>query len=163
VTFLRDSSGFNTFTEIVFTQSDYAFEADFKLEQVWFDTELSSGSGESLFATGFEHGCTPQLNGWTDREALPSSDAGSIPDLCLIKVASMGFTTEHSAVNYTAEHHKPLFWRRLAIKLSPLAVPQVCPMFLAYRWIASPFPRTPFLASGRHDLSGVGASAEIEL
>jgi hypothetical protein len=34
---------------------------------------------------------------------------------------------EHSAVNYTAEHHKPLFWRRLATKLSPLVVLQVCP------------------------------------
>src|SRR5712692_5093543 len=34
---------------------------------------------------------------------------------------------EHSAVNYTAEHHKPLFWRRLATKLSPLVVPQLCP------------------------------------
>jgi hypothetical protein len=34
---------------------------------------------------------------------------------------------EHSAVNYTAEHHKPLFWRRLATKLSPLIVPQLCP------------------------------------
>jgi hypothetical protein len=56
----------------------------------------------------------------------------------------MGFTTEHSAVNYTAVHHKPLFWRRLATKLSPLVVPQVCPLFLAYRWVASPFPRTPF-------------------
>ena len=36
---------------------------------------------------------------------------------------------EHSAVNCTAEHHKPLFWRRLATKLSPLLVPQLCPMF----------------------------------
>jgi hypothetical protein len=34
---------------------------------------------------------------------------------------------EHSAVNYTAEHHKPLFWRRLATKLAPLLVPQLCP------------------------------------
>ena len=50
---------------------------------------------------------------------------------------------ERSAVNYTAEHYKPLFWRRLATKLSPLVVPQVCPMFLAYRWVAFPFPRTP--------------------
>ena len=32
-----------------------------------------------------------------------------------------------SAGNYTAEHHKPLFWRRLATKLSPLVVPQLCP------------------------------------
>jgi len=31
------------------------------------------------------------------------------------------------AVNYTAEHHKPLFWRRLPTKLSPLVVPQLCP------------------------------------
>ena len=37
---------------------------------------------------------------------------------------------EHSAVNYTAEHHKPLFWRRLATKLSPLLVPQLCPAYL---------------------------------
>ncbi len=37
---------------------------------------------------------------------------------------------EHSAVNYTAEHRKPLFWRRLATKLSPLLVPQLCPMRL---------------------------------
>ena len=36
---------------------------------------------------------------------------------------------EHSAVNYTAEHHKPLFWRRLATKLSPLLVPQLCPAY----------------------------------
>jgi hypothetical protein len=34
-----------------------------------------------------------------------------------------------SAVNYTAEHYKPLFWRRLATTLSPLLVPQLCPMF----------------------------------
>jgi hypothetical protein len=34
---------------------------------------------------------------------------------------------EHSAVNYTAEQHKPLFWRRLATKLSPPVVPQLCP------------------------------------
>jgi hypothetical protein len=34
---------------------------------------------------------------------------------------------EHSAVHYTVEHHKPLFWRRLATKLSPLVVPQLCP------------------------------------
>src|SRR5262249_1167966 len=34
---------------------------------------------------------------------------------------------EHSAVNYTAEHHKPQFWRPLAAKLSPLVVPQLCP------------------------------------
>jgi hypothetical protein len=34
---------------------------------------------------------------------------------------------ERSAVNYTAEHHKPLFWRRLATKLSPLVVPQLYP------------------------------------
>src|SRR5229473_3521659 len=33
---------------------------------------------------------------------------------------------EHSTVNYTAEHNKPLFWRRLAIKLSPLFVPRLC-------------------------------------
>src|ERR1700731_1590427 len=46
---------------------------------------------------------------------------------CLIKVVFMGFITQHSAVNYTAEHHKPLFWRRLATKLSPLVVPQLCP------------------------------------
>jgi hypothetical protein len=39
----------------------------------------------------------------------------------------MGFIIEHSAVNYTAEHYKPLFWRRLATKLSPLVVPQLCP------------------------------------
>ena len=36
-------------------------------------------------------------------------------------------TVEHSAVNCMAEHHKPLFWRRLAIELSPLIVPQMCP------------------------------------
>ena len=29
---------------------------------------------------------------------------------------------EHSAVNCMAEHHKPLFWRRLANELSPLVV-----------------------------------------
>ena len=34
---------------------------------------------------------------------------------------------KHSAVNYAAEHHKPLFWRRLATKLSPLVVRQFCP------------------------------------
>ena len=39
---------------------------------------------------------------------------------------------EHSAVNYTAEHHKSLFWRRLATKLSPLLVPQLCPMFFVF-------------------------------
>src|SRR5271169_1993017 len=39
---------------------------------------------------------------------------------------------EHSAVNYTAEDHKPLFWRRLATKLSPLLVPQLCPMFFMF-------------------------------
>jgi hypothetical protein len=39
----------------------------------------------------------------------------------------MGFITEHSAVNCTAEHYKPLFWRRLATKPSPLVVPQLCP------------------------------------
>src|SRR5437016_12873145 len=38
-------------------------------------------------------------------------------------------TVEHSAVNYTAEHHKSLFWRRLATRLSPLVVPQLCPAF----------------------------------
>ena len=32
-----------------------------------------------------------------------------------------------SAVNHTAEHHKPLFWRRLATKLSPLYVPACAP------------------------------------
>ena len=36
-------------------------------------------------------------------------------------------TVERSAVNCTAEKHKPLFWRRLATKLSPLIVPQLCP------------------------------------
>jgi len=36
-------------------------------------------------------------------------------------------TEEHSAVNYTAEQPKPLLWRRLATKLSPLVVPQLCP------------------------------------
>jgi hypothetical protein len=36
-------------------------------------------------------------------------------------------TVEHSAVNHTAEHHKPLFWRRLATMLSPLVVPHQCP------------------------------------
>ena len=36
-------------------------------------------------------------------------------------------TVEHSAVNCMADHHKPLFWRRLATKLSPLIVPQLCP------------------------------------
>src|SRR6266851_1446543 len=36
-------------------------------------------------------------------------------------------TVERSAVDCTAEHHKPLFWRRLATKLSPLIVPQLCP------------------------------------
>src|SRR6267378_1094203 len=36
-------------------------------------------------------------------------------------------TVERSVVNYTAEHHKPLFWRRLATKPSPLVVPQLCP------------------------------------
>ena len=39
-------------------------------------------------------------------------------------------TVEHSAVNCTAEHHKPLFWRRLATKLSPLIVPQLCPDYM---------------------------------
>jgi hypothetical protein len=48
--------------------------------------------------------------------------------------------SQHSAANYTAEHHKPLFWRRLATKLSPLVVPQVCLMFLAYRWAALAIP-----------------------
>jgi hypothetical protein len=38
---------------------------------------------------------------------------------------------EHSAVNCTAEHHKPLFWRRLATKLSLLLVPQLCPLWYA--------------------------------
>jgi hypothetical protein len=41
---------------------------------------------------------------------------------------------EHSAVNCTAEHHKPLFWRRLATKLSPLRVPHVCPTLFAHTW-----------------------------
>jgi hypothetical protein len=32
----------------------------------------------------------------------------------------------YSVMNYTAEHHKRLFWRRLPTKLPPLAVPQLC-------------------------------------
>jgi hypothetical protein len=39
----------------------------------------------------------------------------------------MGFITEHSAVNCMAEHHKSLFWRRFATKLSPLVAPQLYP------------------------------------
>jgi hypothetical protein len=38
-------------------------------------------------------------------------------------------TVEHSVVNYSAEHHKPWFWRRLATKPSSLVVPQLCPGF----------------------------------
>jgi hypothetical protein len=34
---------------------------------------------------------------------------------------------EHSAVNATVEHHKPLFWRRLATKPSSTVVPQLWP------------------------------------
>ena len=57
---------------------------------------------------------------------------------------------EHSAVNYTAEHHKPLFWRRIATKLSPLVVPQLCPTIFANTG-ARHFlqPTTPFLDSFR--------------
>src|SRR5438105_4917465 len=33
-------------------------------------------------------------------------------------------------VNCTAEHHKPLFWRPLATKLTPLVVPQLCPDYM---------------------------------
>ena len=32
--------------------------------------------------------------------ALPSSEAGSIPELCLIKVAFMGFIAQHSVVKF---------------------------------------------------------------
>jgi hypothetical protein len=34
---------------------------------------------------------------------------------------------ERSAVNYTAEHHKLLFWRRSTTKLSPLTIPRLRP------------------------------------
>jgi len=44
---------------------------------------------------------------------------------------------EHSVVNYTAGHHKPLFWRRLAITLSALVVPQLCPTYFPRNTIAS--------------------------
>ena len=36
-------------------------------------------------------------------------------------------TANHWAVNHTAENHKPLFWSRVATKLSLLIVPQLCP------------------------------------
>jgi hypothetical protein len=56
---------------------------------------------------------------------------------------------EHSGVKCTAEHHKPLFWRRLATELSPLLVPQLCPMFWSEPpkmaqiiWAHLPFPST---------------------
>ena len=81
------------------------------------------------------------------------------PPIRLLKIArnyqKMGMfpgssMVEHSAVNYTAEHHKPLFWRRLATKLSPLVVPQLCPNIFANTG-ARHFlqPPTPFLASFR--------------
>jgi hypothetical protein len=63
------------------------------------------------------------------------------PSVALVSISKR---VEHSAVNYTAEHHKSLFWRRLATKLSPLFVPQVCPTLMAHKWAHSSFTTTPF-------------------
>ncbi len=41
---------------------------------------------------------------------------------------------EHSAVNQTTEHHKPLFWRHIAAQRPPLIVPQQCPGVWRLRW-----------------------------
>ena len=54
-------------------------------------------------------------------------------------------TVEHSAVDCTAEHHKPLFWGRLATKLSPLLVPSCAACFGVMVQIICahlPFPST---------------------
>jgi hypothetical protein len=79
-------------------------------------------------------------------EANPHHGA---PDLVALQIIGW---VEHSAVNYTAEHHKPLFWRRLATKLSPLVVPQQCPTPLPHAWAHKPFPTTRFwiLTSAMH-------------
>jgi hypothetical protein len=58
------------------------------------------------------------VQGKEGRTAPDSSEA--TPDRALRFLTS-------SAVNHTAEHHKPLFWRRLATKLSPLIVPRLFP------------------------------------
>src|SRR6202158_79431 len=39
------------------------------------------------------------------------------------------------AGNYTAEQHRPLFWRRLATQLSPLTVPQLYPFSLSLKGV----------------------------
>jgi hypothetical protein len=72
----------------------------------------------------------------------------------------------HSAVNYTAEHHKPLFWRRLAIKLSPLLVPQLCPAYpeqmvrIGSTPVNSPISHSPvdchFSEYALHHFTGLG-------
>ena len=99
MTVLLDSSGFNMVYRRSFLLSQTMLlrltsnlnKADISPKSIRCDTELSSASGESLSATVSNTvGLRSATVGQTVA-ALPSSDAGSIPDLCLIKVASLGF------------------------------------------------------------------------